>query len=198
MSNNKGACGGCGCGAILTVLLLVYVIAAPAESFPLWGKILAYTFEGAIVVSVLWAWGSGRIAWSNGRFETRSNVKDSGLLRVTQRSADQQNSGAAESKFKMANYDGGLPWHPRPEKDGTLVLKPDRWELHYVGTAEWAYGGMARLPLEATSTGFASCHVTIRDTQDPTTSAAFDLPETPVDMLRAVLGTSRAAPPGSP
>jgi hypothetical protein len=195
MSNNKGACSGCGCGAILTVLLLVYVIAAPAESFPLWGKILAYMFEGAIVVGVLWAWGSGRVAWSNGRFETRTNIKDSGQ-RVTNRAAGVQNAGATETKFKMANYDGGLPWHPTPEKDGTLVLKPDLWELHYVGTGEWAYGGIARLPLEATSTGFASCHVTIRDTQDPTIIAAFDLPHTPVDMLRAALGTSRAAPSG--
>jgi hypothetical protein len=67
---------GCGCGAILTGLVVLYVVAAPAESFPLWGNILAYMLEGAIVVGVLWAWGSGKIAWSNGKFKKGSNVKD--------------------------------------------------------------------------------------------------------------------------
>jgi hypothetical protein len=39
---------------------------------------------------------------------------------------------AAESEFQFADYDGGLPFHPVPEKRGRLVLKPGgQWELHW-------------------------------------------------------------------
>lgn len=37
-------------------LVAIYVIAAPAMYFPLWGEVLAYVFEGVIVLGALGAY----------------------------------------------------------------------------------------------------------------------------------------------
>ncbi|MGH7691176.1 MAG: hypothetical protein ACRENY_08675 [Candidatus Dormibacteria bacterium] len=48
--------GGCGCGGCLTVLLILFVVAVPAEEFPLWGAILAYLLETVIALAVGVQW----------------------------------------------------------------------------------------------------------------------------------------------
>jgi hypothetical protein len=96
---------------------------------------------------------------------------------------------AQETKFKFADYDGGLKSHPSPEPSGTLVLTPSgKWELHYAGgfgkRDRWINGPLVRFPLEAHETSDSSCRVTISDIRDPTVSASFDLPATPAAALR--------------
>lgn len=105
-----------------------------------------------------------------------------------------------KTKFRLINYDGGLPLHPRAEAKGTLVLtKAGRWELHWGGRGlnqnlgRFCYGGILRFPLEVESTGTSSCHVVIRDSQDPSVAAGLDLPDTPASILEAALGLDYAA-----
>lgn len=100
---------------------------------------------------------------------------------------------ARETKFKFANYDGGLRSHSTPEPSGTLILAPSgRWELHYAGgfgkRDRWIYGGIQRYPFAVSETSPSSCRVTLRDTQDRAISAGFDLPETPASVLHEALG----------
>jgi len=45
-----------GCAWVFWVLLAVFVVAFPAENFPLWGAIIAYVVEGAIALAGLAAW----------------------------------------------------------------------------------------------------------------------------------------------
>lgn len=103
-----------------------------------------------------------------------------------------------DAKFKFANYDGGLPSHPKPEPGGTLVLTANgRWELHYAGgfgrRDRWIYGGIQRYPFTITEASPSSCHVTMRDTQNPEVAASFDLPETSVAALEeALAGQARS------
>ncbi len=97
-----------------------------------------------------------------------------------------------EMRFRMANYDGGLPSHPTPEPKGRLVLTPSgTWALEFAGgfrkSAAWIRADFVQHPFEVTETGPGSCHVTIRDTQDPAISAGFDLPLTPASGLRKAL-----------
>ncbi len=97
-----------------------------------------------------------------------------------------------DAKFKFANYDGGLPSHPKPEPSGTLALTANgRWELHYAGgfgrRDRWIYGGIQRYPFTITETSPSSCHVTMHDTQNPEVAASFDLPDTSVAALEEAL-----------
>jgi hypothetical protein len=49
---------GCsGCGGCVTVLAVTIVLFGPAAWFPLWGAILAYAFEGLLVL----AWGASKL-----------------------------------------------------------------------------------------------------------------------------------------
>jgi len=103
---------------------------------------------------------------------------------------------ARETKFKFANYDGGMNSHPTPEPKGMLVFKPNgMWELHYAGgfgkRDRWIHGGITRYPFTVTETSPSSCRVTVSDTQDPAISAAFDLPETPASVLHEALSTQQ-------
>ena len=45
-----------GCGWVFWLLLAVFVVAVPAENFPLWGAILAYIVEGVIALAGVAAW----------------------------------------------------------------------------------------------------------------------------------------------
>jgi len=97
-----------------------------------------------------------------------------------------------EMRFRMANYNGGLPTHSTPEPKGSLVLTPSgTWALEFAGgfrkSAAWIRADFVQHPFEVTETGPASCHVTIRDTQDPAISAGFDLPLTPAAGIRKAL-----------
>ena len=99
-----------------------------------------------------------------------------------------------EMTFRMANYDGGLPSHSTPESKGRLVLTPSgTWALEFAGSfrksATWIRAGFVRNPFEVTETGPGSCHVTIRDTQDPAITAGFDLPLTPAAGIRKALAS---------
>lgn len=103
---------------------------------------------------------------------------------------------ARETKFKFANYDGGMKSHPTPEPKGTLVLKSNgMWELHYAGgfgkRDKWIHGGITRYPFTVAETSPSSCRVTISDTQDAAISAGFDLPETPASVLLEALGVQQ-------
>ena len=93
-----------------------------------------------------------------------------------------------EMGFRMANYDGGLALHPSPERKGRLVLKDSgEWELLF--RRGRVHGGLRRFKLEASASGPGSCHVSLRDTQDPAVGAAFDLPYTPVSGFQTALVT---------
>ncbi|MGH7641239.1 MAG: hypothetical protein ACREOL_10100 [Candidatus Dormibacteria bacterium] len=61
--------GGCGCGGCATVLLVLFVVALPAEEFPLWGAILAYVAEGIVAVAAI---ASYLGKWSARRHRSRS------------------------------------------------------------------------------------------------------------------------------
>jgi Na+/melibiose symporter-like transporter len=45
-----------GCAWVFWLLLVVFVVAFPAESFPLWGAICAYIVEGVIALAGVAAW----------------------------------------------------------------------------------------------------------------------------------------------
>ncbi|MGH7666197.1 MAG: hypothetical protein ACREN1_02640 [Candidatus Dormibacteria bacterium] len=54
-TTTQGGCGS-GCGWLLTALLILFVVVVPAESFPLWGAILAYLVEAIIALAVGVQW----------------------------------------------------------------------------------------------------------------------------------------------
>ena len=51
-----------GCGGCLTIAAVLFVVAAPAATFPLWGAILAYLFEAIILIAWLVQRASARQA----------------------------------------------------------------------------------------------------------------------------------------
>ena len=63
-----------------------------------------------------------------------------------------------EMRFRMANYDGGLPSHSTPEPKGKLVLTPSgTWALEFAGgfrkSAAWIRGGLCAAPLRGDRNG---------------------------------------------
>jgi len=61
-------------------------------------------------------------------------------------------------KFKLSNYDSGLPVHAEPEASDTLVfpLTGDHafhWELHWDRKKGFQYGGLSRYQFVAEETG---------------------------------------------
>lgn len=102
------------------------------------------------------------------------------------------------AKFRIANYDGGLSPHPSPEAKGDLTLNPDgKWYLVFANSRGSIYAPARRYALQVTPTGPSSCHATVRDRQDPSVRATFDLPKTSATVfqqaMRAYLQT--IAPP---
>lgn len=94
---------------------------------------------------------------------------------------------------ELANYNGGLPTHPKPESSGFLSMKTDgHWKLSFPG-GRHVHGPIQRYRLDATNTDSASCHVTIRDARDPSLNASFDLPDTSIDEFTEKI--SRCLPP---
>ncbi len=80
----------------------------------------------------------------------------------------------------------------RQSRAAPSILAPSgKWELHYDGgfgkRDKWIYGGIQRYPFAVSETSPSSCRVTLRDTQDSTISAGFDLPETPASVLHEAL-----------
>ena len=103
-------------------------------------------------------------------------------------------------QFKLVNYDGGLPFSPKPRGKGKLILRADgKWELQFppesfevAGRCCW--GSFSRYPLSVTSTGPLSCRVTINDRADPGLAASFQLPSTSAAQL---LEAITLRPPGN-
>jgi hypothetical protein len=98
-----------------------------------------------------------------------------------------------DAKFRIANYDGGIPVHPQAEPAGTLLFSADkgRWELHWppqglvVRKKPYMHFGATRHALDVEPTGPTSCRVTIRDLQDPSITAHFDMPDTPAMVIKS-------------
>ena len=87
-------------------------------------------------------------------------------------------TSVAEHTFRMANYDGGAPWHLLPEAAGSLVLRDSKWEMHFHGSKEYTHGPLGRYFMTARATGARTCHITVVDKQDGKVSWSFDLPKT--------------------
>lgn len=176
---SRGACSGCGTALIVLIAAGLMLEAWQGSS----------TVERVLYIVVPLALLAAAIPISrNYQAKKRAAIPS---VPSQSYSGLQATNNPAENRFKLATYDGGLPWHPTPESDGALVVKPDRWELRFVGTDQWAYGAISRLPLEVRATGPHSCHVTIRDIQDPNVGASFDLPGTPATRVEEALRVAR-------
>ena len=97
-----------------------------------------------------------------------------------------------EMRFRMANYDGGLPSHPDTRTRRAAGLNAERHlgarnSRVVFASRPRGFGQTVQHPFEVTETGPGSCHVTIGDAQDPAISAGFDLPLTPASGLRKAL-----------
>jgi hypothetical protein len=51
----RGGCGS-GCAWVFWLILAVFVVAAPAEEFPLWGAVLAYALEAVLLAAAIHQW----------------------------------------------------------------------------------------------------------------------------------------------
>ena len=106
----------------------------------------------------------------------------------------------AVRRFRISNYDGGLPIERKPHQDGTFVLTADnQWQLHFASTSRWLYGPCAGYHFDVTDTTASSCRVTMRATQAPNSAASFDLPDDSGEEVRGCIPTqvsvdSQAAP----
>jgi hypothetical protein len=58
---SQSGCGQ-GCAWVFWTLLAVFVVAFPAETFPVWGAILAYIVEGVIALASIASWAQRRHA----------------------------------------------------------------------------------------------------------------------------------------
>jgi hypothetical protein len=56
---SRSGCGQ-GCAWVFWILLVVFVVAFPAENFPVWGAILAYIVEGLIALAGIGRWAQRR------------------------------------------------------------------------------------------------------------------------------------------
>jgi hypothetical protein len=103
-----------------------------------------------------------------------------------------------EARFELTNYSGGLPSHPHPEAEGTLILPGSgptvgRWELHWAKGSDLPiqhkliHGGLARYPLTVEATGPNSCRATICDALDIGVIGKFELPNAGVGEVNAAL-----------
>jgi hypothetical protein len=84
---------------------------------------------------------------------------------------------AGTGVYHFSNYDGGFPFHPSPEKRGTLKFVDSQWQLHFGKGKPFVHGGIARYPMQiAPATqwgGRYSCWATMTDNEDSTISAKF-------------------------
>ena len=55
VTRQSGGCGS-GCAGCFWFLLAVFVVAAPAEEFPLWGAVLAYALEAVLLAAAIHQW----------------------------------------------------------------------------------------------------------------------------------------------
>jgi hypothetical protein len=98
------------------------------------------------------------------------------------------NRPTAKTVFRLSDYDGASRFHRKPEPSGTFVLTPDaRWELHFEGSSRWIHGGTGRFQFEAIPSGPSSCHVRLRDPEDPEAGAEFDLHDTSVTEFQTAV-----------
>lgn len=91
--------------------------------------------------------------------------------------------------YRVANYNGGLPAHPRAEGFGTLVLVRRLWVLRFPRTKELFYGLISDDSLTVTKTGQNSCGVAITVPQILGGRATFDMPDTSAEAFSAELST---------
>jgi hypothetical protein len=100
---------------------------------------------------------------------------------------------AKGQRFDFTNYDGGLPSHPIPERGGSLSIKPTGdWGLAFAGRfgrGRWIYGWVSRYQFTIDETSSSSCRVTLREIQDESISASFELPSTPAGTLRDAIAS---------
>jgi Holliday junction resolvasome RuvABC ATP-dependent DNA helicase subunit len=91
-------------------------------------------------------------------------------------------------EYPVANYQGGLTAHPRPEHRGNLVFLSDgHWELRFL--PERCTGGFARYPLTIVASDQQGCQVMIQDSLNPQDFTRFDLPGTIAERLLRDLAT---------
>ena len=134
---------------------------------------------------------SGLFIRANSKKERIANAleKQNRLPQTSMQPSSSSPTGVAKHTFRMASYDGGASWHSAPEVSGTLVLKDDRWELHFRGTTTYMHGPLGRYFMTASSTGRKSCHITVVDKLDEKVKWSFDLPKTSsaafVDIINA-------------
>jgi hypothetical protein len=90
--------------------------------------------------------------------------------------------GVISNKYRLANYQGPLSDLVKQGGSGLLVLdgQDDKWHLHGDGETRHTYGGLSRYPLQVELGEASECHVTLRDSKDPSVWGSFDLPDTSV------------------
>jgi hypothetical protein len=172
MSGQKeGGCSSCTSGCLI-VFAVCLIIGLPLEAWQA-------SSTGLRIVEVI---GLVAIATGVGYFIYRQQSAKSKV--------SQTGSQSGLTKFKIANYDGGMSIHPSQEAKGDLTLNPDgNWYLLFANLRGSVHAPAGRYPLDVTPTGPSSCHATIRDKQDPSVRAAFDLPRTSAPVFQQALQT---------
>jgi hypothetical protein len=99
-------------------------------------------------------------------------------------------------RLRFSNYDGGFPGHSRPERKGKLTLlraTPTvlvRWRHTPKGMLKTSRLELAQWSLEPQEQPSGrSCHLVIRDRQDPHVVAELDLPSVSGERFRRLLET---------
>ena len=87
-------------------------------------------------------------------------------------------------KYDLAHYDGGLPGLPESRGVGTLTLTSDgKLELRFKGTRKRIGGVIATYRFEADDLDNGGCEVTIREKDNPSVAAVFDLTDVSADAF---------------
>ena len=58
-AQSQSGCGQ-GCAWAFWIVLGVFVVTFPAETFPMWGAVLAYILEGVIALAAIASWAQRR------------------------------------------------------------------------------------------------------------------------------------------
>lgn len=94
--------------------------------------------------------------------------------------------------YRILNYNGGLPAHPRVEGLGTLLLVRSLWVVRFPGTEQLFHGLITDDSIKVTKTGPSSCRVAITVPQVVGGQATFHLVETPAEVLSTEFATRKA------
>jgi hypothetical protein len=120
---------------------------------------------------------SGLVFKANSKKERIANALEAQNRAMNQANRSARPTLADSGIYHFSNYDGGFPFHPTPEKHGTLKFVDGQWQLHFGKGEPFVHGGVRRYPMQITPAtqwgGRYSCWVTITDKEDPTVSAKF-------------------------